>query len=100
MKAEKEDLTLTLCLEENLTSTTVQHLQKQYLAALEKHESIACVTADISQVEMIDSQGLNFLIGLHRDASASERSFRIIGASPMNRKLFDMVSLCEHIDVL
>ncbi|MFA5257023.1 MAG: STAS domain-containing protein [Opitutales bacterium] len=97
MKAEKEDLTLILHMEEDLTSTTVEHLQKLYLAALDKLVPVACVTANITQVEMIDSQGLNFLVGLHRDACANDRMFRICGASPMNQRLFDMVNLGEHL---
>jgi anti-anti-sigma factor len=96
MHYRKDDVTLNLAFEEDLTSTTVRHLQKQCLEALDKAGDAARVVADISMVEMIDSQGLNFLLGLYQDAHEHSRQFKVTGASPANERLFSFVNLRDR----
>ena len=97
MKAALENAKLTLIFEESLTSTTVQRLRKQYLQALEEAGTVGAITADISQVAMIDSLGLNFIIGMYNDARRLGCAFQLSGASPANKKLFELVNLQEHV---
>ena len=97
MKAVIEDLNLLLTFEESLTSTTVQRLRQQYLLTLEEARSINSVVVDISHVVMIDSQGLNLIIGMFNDAQKGGRSFKLAGASPANKKLFDLVNLQDYV---
>lgn len=99
MKATIEDSHLTLSFEEVLTSTTVQRLRRQFIQALDEAASVLCVNADISQVEMIDSQGLNFIIGMFNDARARGKDFRLCGASEANRRLFAIVNLQEYVNL-
>jgi anti-anti-sigma regulatory factor len=97
MKAVLDDTNLTLIFEESLLSTDVQRLRMQYLQILEQAGPVTSITADIAQVAMIDSLGLNFIIGLYNDSREKRCVFRLSGASPSNMKLFELVNLQEHV---
>ncbi len=86
-------------MEEDLTSTTVPSLLAQALVTMDEQKDATCIVAELAKVDMIDSQGLNFLIGLHRECGQRGMLFRISGASEMNMRLFDMVSLGEHLRI-
>ena len=96
MKKRQDELTLTLIMEEDLISTSVKDLIVRCRTAIEEAAGIATVVVDLSKVEMIDSQGLNFLIGLYQDAEKAKLSFRVVGASPANERLFSFVNLSER----
>lgn len=95
--AVKDDQTLTLSLEGNLTSTTIVKLKAECTSKMAAAGSFTHLVADISHVNMIDSMGLNFLISLLSDAQAAGRTLKITGASPMNQRLFAMVNLGERV---
>ncbi|HNX04333.1 MAG TPA: STAS domain-containing protein [Opitutales bacterium] len=99
MNAVIEDSHLILRFEEALTSTTVHRLRMQYLQTLEESAGITAITADISHVSMIDSQGLNFIIGIFNDSKTRNFVFKLTGASQANRKLFALVNLQDHIPI-
>jgi len=99
MKALLDDSNLILKIEESLISTTVRRLREQYLEILGQSQRPASVTLDISKADLIDSQGLNFIIGIFNETQKSGISFRLAGTSPANRKLFEMVNLQEHVPV-
>ncbi len=96
MRYSKDDLTLTLHFEENLISTTVKELQAECTRVLDESGEPARIVADLAEVEMIDSQGLNFLLGLYQDAHDHNRQFHVTGASPANQRLFAFVNLSER----
>lgn len=99
MKSQVQDQTLHVFFDEDLTSTNVHSLQKACIALVDGNASVSYICVDISHVGMIDSQGLNFLIGFHKDCSARSVAFRVVGASPMNMRLFEMVNLGEHLSI-
>lgn len=99
MKALLEDTSLTLRFEESLLSTTVKRLHQQFSEIKEQTPQISKVIFDISQVEMIDSLGLNFIIGMFNEAKKCGTEFRITGASQANKKLFELVNLNEYVPV-
>jgi anti-anti-sigma factor len=82
---------------EALTSTTVLSLRLQFLSLLGECSGVETITADLSHVPMIDSQGLNLLIGMYQDAREKGLGFRITGASEANRRLFALVNLQDYI---
>ena len=96
MKVNAEDLTLTLVFEEDLISTTVKQLLPQCRQAMQEDGAVQTVIADVTKVEMIDSQGLNFLLGLYQDAGKHQAAFRVVGASPANARLFEFVNLKDR----
>jgi anti-anti-sigma factor len=100
MKALLDDTNLILKFEESLISTTVKRLREQCFASLAQSQRPGSVTFDLSQVDMIDSQGLNFIIGIFNDTQKDGIAFRLVGASQANKKLFALVNLSEHVPVI
>ena len=100
MKALLDDSNLVIKLEESLLSTTVRRLRQEYLEALGQSPNPTSVTFDLSLAEMIDSQGLNFIISVFNDTQKNGISFRIVGVSQVNKKLFELVNLQEHVPVV
>jgi anti-anti-sigma factor len=99
MKQHLVDLTLKLTFEEDLISTTVKPLLLKSREAIAGASEASTLLIDLSQVEMIDSQGLNFLIGLYQEAEKAAKSFRVTGASPANQRLFSFVNLKERFGI-
>lgn len=99
MKDHLDDLTLTLTCEEDLISTSVKDLLLFSRRAIAGAPAASTLIVDLSQVEMIDSQGLNFLIGLYQEAEKAGKSFRVTGASPANQRLFSFVNLKERFGI-
>jgi anti-anti-sigma factor len=97
MNASTEETNMVLHFGEALTSTTVLSLRLQFLSLLGQCSGVETITADLSRVPMIDSQGLNLLIGMYQDAREKGLSFRITGASEANRRLFALVNLQDYI---
>jgi anti-anti-sigma factor len=99
MKALLDDNTIILKFEESLISTTVKRLRQQYIESLDPSSEINSVTFDIAQVDMIDSQGLNFIIGVFNEVQKKGMAFRLVGVSQANKKLFELVNLQEHVPI-
>ena len=99
MKSFAQDLALVILFEEDLISTTVKELLPECRSAIESADDIQNVTADVSRVKMIDSQGLNFLLSLYQASEERNASFKVEGASPTNARLFAFVNLKERFGV-
>jgi anti-anti-sigma factor len=97
MKTALENNDLTFNFEESLISTTVYKLRQVCQHELEQNPDVNAVKVDLSQVEMIDSLGLNFLVSFFSDVSKRGNHFEITGISESNRKLFEMVNLQAHM---
>jgi anti-anti-sigma factor len=97
MKTQRDHDNLHISFEESLISTTVVRLKQACHTELTNQPDINAVKVDLSQVEMIDSLGLNFLVSLFGDVQKNGWSFAISGISEANRKLFELVNLQEHM---
>lgn len=97
MKAALNNNDLIIHFEEPLISTTVYGLQQACQSELALNTDLNAVKVDLSRVEMIDSLGLNFLVGLFGDVQKRGGCFEVTGVSESNRKLFELVNLQAHI---
>lgn len=97
MKTHRDNDNLNISFEESLVSTTVVRLKQACHQELTNQTDVHSVKVDLSQVEMIDSLGLNFLVNLFGDVQKNGWTFVISGISEANRKLFELVNLQEHM---
>lgn len=97
MKAALDNNRLSITFEESLVSTTVYKLRQSCQHELLQNPNVTHVRVDLSQVDMIDSLGLNFLVSFYNDVLKSGRDFEVCGVSAANRKLFEMVNLQAHM---
>lgn len=99
MKHAINDSELVITLEKDLISTTVSECLGDVQELLESIDSIESLSLDISQVNTIDSQGLNLLVGVYQECQSRDWAFRVTGASSAHRRLFQFVKLTDRFGI-
>ena len=99
MDASFFDTTLIFTLEGDLISTNVVPVRAELIELLKKHPSATALVANFTRVGQVDSQGLNLLIGLYREAHLRQIPFRIENASPRVLRLFGLLHLNERFGI-
>ncbi|HCJ11865.1 MAG: hypothetical protein A2Y14_00495 [Verrucomicrobia bacterium GWF2_51_19] len=99
MKHKLENNQLSIFVEEDLLSTNVQEIRAHLEAAFSELKANAHVIVDITKCKIIDSQGLNLLIGLYKESTKKSASFKVIGCSPANLRLFSIFKLKERFGI-
>lgn len=98
MKTSTEENQTFIHFEEDLLSTNVQELRSELKIICEKIEGSNLII-DLSKCKIIDSQGLNLLIGLYKEAVNKQCKFKVTGASTANLRLFSIFKLKERFGI-
>lgn len=80
MKALLEDNRLVLQPETDLIASRIEQLRMEVLAQLKRHPGAEAVVLDAAGVEIVDSLGVNLIIGMYRQAVADGKSFEVVNA--------------------
>lgn len=81
MKAKKQKDTLYLVPGTDLVASKVESLRNSMVEKIQKNGEVSRVVLDVKGVDIVDSLGVNLIIGLYREVSSSSKSFEIIGGS-------------------
>ena len=87
--------TLTIRMEEYLVSTIAAQTLEDWKKWLKEYSDATEVILDLSGARIIDSEGINLIIGLYRECTASEKEFRVEHASQDNIRLFKILKLSK-----
>lgn len=99
MNTKQDNDGLVICVEEDLLSTVVDRLLAEWKGLIEKTESPGNVAIDISKVNVIDSRGLNLLIGFYKECMKRNWPFRIVGSSKEIKRMFALLKLTERFGI-
>ncbi len=99
MKQKTVESELIITMEEDLLSTTVRSCLTQAQKLLEEVEGVDALNVDISHVNTIDSQGLNFLVGIYQECYSRGWTFKVSGATASHKQLFQFVKLSERFGI-
>jgi len=91
---------LTIKLEENLVATNASKMLAEIKAIIEDVENIHQVIADITKVDVMDSLGVNLLVGVYKQCSEQNWTFRVAGASPSILRLFSLYKLTSYFGIV
>ncbi|MCK5544704.1 MAG: STAS domain-containing protein [Desulfobulbaceae bacterium] len=80
MKAEKKDGALVLTPEIDLVASGIEKLRDSILAHFKENPDVSKVILDAAEIEVVDSLGVNLMIGLYRQADAESKEFEVINA--------------------
>jgi anti-anti-sigma factor len=80
MKARQDNNTLILIPEEDLVASSIEKMRDSLLDELKKYPDVKNVVLDATGIMVVDSLGVNLIIGLYRQTKAESKSFEIIGA--------------------
>lgn len=72
----------------NLISDSISSLRESFLGAIRSNVE-RTVVLDVSGVDVVDSMGVNLIIGLYRELDTSSRTLKIINASDKFMKVAD-----------
>ena len=97
MKHDINGSELVIHIDKDLLSTTVNECTEEIKPLLEN--DVGSVAIDLSSVSTVDSQGLNFLVGLYQESTRADRTFKVTGASPSLVRLFSFVKLNERFGI-
>ncbi len=80
MKAYPEGETLVLVPEQDLIASSIEELRIFFLEQLKEHDGQQTVVLDVKGIEVIDSLGVNLIIGLYKETSANGKEIKIVNA--------------------
>ncbi|MGB0370033.1 MAG: STAS domain-containing protein [Opitutales bacterium] len=93
MKKEYSDNTLTIQMEENLVSSVSSNILQTWKEWLAELSETPDIVIDIEKCEIIDSEGINLIIGLYRECTSNSRNFQVTNPSAENLRLFGILKL-------
>ena len=80
MNAILQDNQLIMQPEADLVASHIEVLRDAVLTQMKKHPDVTGVVLDATGVEIVDSLGVNLIIGIYRQAVAEAKTFEVINA--------------------
>jgi anti-anti-sigma factor len=100
MKHEINDRKLTISVEENILSTNIDILAKEFRELISKAEDqVNQIILNLDKIDTIDSQGLNLLIGLFQECKKKKWGFRVSNCTENIKWLFSIFKLTDVFGV-
>jgi anti-anti-sigma factor len=99
MKTSFHASALCLEFEGDLLSTNIASLRTEILGILEAHPTAQSLVADIRAANKVDSQGLNLLVALLREAERRGIGFRVENANADIRRLITLLKLATRFGI-
>lgn len=92
MKTRQDDQTLYLIPETDLVASRISALRDYFLEELEATDA-GHIVLDVHGVDIVDSLGVNLIVGLYRQATAESRTIEIVGAGDKFMKVANFFRL-------
>ena len=64
----------------DLIASHIEVLREAVLPEMKKHHGVTGVILDATGIDIVDSLGVNLIIGIYRQAAAESKTFEIINA--------------------
>ncbi len=80
MKAEMQGNSLVLQPGTDLIASKIEALRNEVLAQMKKYPDADAIVLDAAGIELVDSLGVNLVVGIYRQATADSKSFEVTNA--------------------
>ena len=80
MNAILQDKRLVLQPQADLVASQIEVLRDAVLTQMKKYPDVTGVVLDATGIEIVDSLGVNLIIGIYRQAVADTKTFEVINA--------------------
>lgn len=87
MKAHTDNGTLYLVPEGNLVASSVENMRDFFMKELRQHTDAERIVLDVRDIDIVDSLGVNLIIGLYRQSLSESRSFGVTNAGDRFMKI-------------
>lgn len=81
MKAVLENESLILVPETDLIASKIEELRDFFANELEDHPDAGRIILDVQGIDLVDSLGVNLIVGLYREVTDASKEIEIVGAS-------------------
>ena len=78
---------LVLFPDEDFVAARIDELRGLFMNELKAHPDEPEVILDVKGIEMVDSMGVNLVIGLYREVASKSRTFRVTNAGEKFMKI-------------
>ncbi len=96
MKHELSNANLVVMPDDPLSAATVKEAFEEMQRLFAEPAAFQSLTVDLSAVKIIDSLGVNLLVGLYKEASKQSKAFKVIHCAQPIRRLFDLYKLSGY----
>lgn len=100
MKLYKRNDTLYIVPETDLVASQVELLRDTILKKLKNETSLKQIVLNVKGIEIIDSLGVNLIVGTFKQGEALSAEFKIINAGEKFIKISDFFQFTEFFTVL
>ena len=99
MKTYLKDNTFYLLPETDLVASQMEELRDYFMKELREHPDIDNITLDAKGIEIVDSLGVNLIIGLYRHVSTESKKFQVINAGDKFLKVANFFRFSTLFDI-
>jgi anti-anti-sigma factor len=99
MKHEFMGNDLLIIPDDPLAASTINPLHNQLLSFFSDPTRFQKVIVDLSGVQIIDSLGVNLLVGLYKECRKHGKAYIVTGCTPSIRRLFDLYKLTTYFGI-
>ena len=99
MKQELMGTDLRITPEDPLAAATINPLHDQVVKLFADPSRFHTVVVDLSSVKVIDSLGVNLLVGLYKECRKHSKAYSVIGCNPAIKRLFDLYKLTTYFGI-
>ena len=99
MKMHRKDKTLYIVPECDLVASQVVKLRESILNKLKKEQSLEHIVLNVKDIDVVDSLGINLIIGIYRHGESLSISFEIVNASEKFIKISNFFKFEDFFNV-
>lgn len=99
MKIDRNNTTLRIAPESDLIASQVEALRDDVLASLKQEAELDQIVLDATGIDVIDSLGVNLIIGIFRESESRSISFEVINASEKFKRVSDFFQFENFFNV-
>jgi len=100
MKTYKENDVFYLVPETDLVASQMEEIRDYFMTALRENPDVNQVTLNAQGIEIVDSLGVNLIIGLYRHVSTESKKFQIINAGEKFMKVANFFRFSTLFDII
>jgi len=99
MKTYKTDDTFFLLPETDLVASQMEEIRDYFMKELRENTELEKVSLDAKGIEIVDSLGVNLIIGLYRHVSTESKKFNVINAGEKFMKVANFFRFSTLFDI-
>jgi len=99
MRIRKENKKLFLIPETDLIADRIEELRDYFAEQLKENSDVIHVILDVQDVNVVDSLGVNLIVGLYRQITDKSKTIEIIGAGKNFMKIANFFRLTSIFSI-